>query len=191
MKGMKRAIGDDPSVDESEVKVVPYQEEFRSAFEQLNREWIETYFVLEHSDREVFRDPVARIVDPGGEIFFVLERGSVQGTCAVIRHNSLECEIAKMAVAPAARGRGFGDLLMEAAVGFARSLGVRRVIIVSNTVLQPAIRLYQKHGFIRVPLVDDGRYRRANIRLELELSTREPGERREAGGQSEAAPPPR
>jgi putative acetyltransferase len=191
MEGMKRAIGDDPSVDESEVKVVPYQEEFRPAFEQLNREWIETYFVLENSDREVFQDPVARIVDPGGEIFFVLERGSVQGTCAVIRHNALECEIAKMAVAPAARGRGFGDLLMKAAVGFARSLGVRRVLILSNTVLEPAIRLYQKHGFIRVPLVDDGRYRRANIRLELELSAREPGERREAGGQSEAAPPPR
>src|SRR3954466_14897356 len=83
--------------------VVPYREEFRSAFEQLNREWIETYFVLENPDREVFRDPVAKIVDPGGEIFFVVERGTVQGTCAVIRHNPVECEIAKMAVAPAAR----------------------------------------------------------------------------------------
>jgi putative acetyltransferase len=179
---MNRAIGDVPSVDDPEVKVVPYRTEFRSAFEQLNREWIETHFVLEEPDREVFRDPVAKIVEPGGEIFFVVERGSVQGTCAVIRHNLVECEIAKMAVAPTARGRGFGDLLMEAAVGFARSLGARRVIIVSNTVLEPAIRLYQKHGFIRVPLVDDGRYRRANIRLELELSAREPAERRGADG---------
>jgi ribosomal protein S18 acetylase RimI-like enzyme len=166
---MKRAIADVPSVEDPEVKVVPYRQEFRPAFEQLNREWIETYFVLETPDREVFRDPVAKIVDPGGEIFFVVERGIVQGTCAVIRHNPVECEIAKMAVAPAARGRGFGDLLMEAAVGFARSKGVQRVIIVSNTVLEPAIRLYQKHGFVRVPLVEDGRYRRANIRLELEL----------------------
>ena len=87
-----------------------------------------------------------------------------------------------MAVAPTARGQGFGDVLMEAAVGFARAAGVRRVIIVSNTVLEPAIRLYQKHGFVRVPLADDERYRRANIRLELELRPTECAEPRGAGG---------
>jgi putative acetyltransferase len=166
---MKPDIGVFPSVDDPEVTVVPFREEFRAAFEQLNRDWIERYFVLEGPDREVFHDPETKILAPGGQIFFVLKDGEVQGTCAVIRHGTAECEIAKMAVAPAARGQGFGDLLMEAAVDFARAAGVRRVIIVSNTVLEPAIRLYQKHGFVRVPLADDERYRRANIRLELEL----------------------
>lgn len=166
---MKPDIGVFPSVDDPGVTVVPYREEFRAAFEQLNRDWIELYFVLEDPDREVFSDPYAKILAPGGQIFFVLQDGEVQGTCAVIRHGTAECEIAKMAVAPAARGRGFGNLLMEAAIDFARTAGAQRVIIVSNTVLEPAIRLYQKHGFVRVPLVDDGRYRRANIRLELEL----------------------
>jgi putative acetyltransferase len=99
----------------------------------------------------------------------VLERGEVQGTCAVLRHSADECEIAKMAVAPAARGRGYGDLLMEASLAFASEIDSRRVVIVSNTVLGPAIRLYQKHGFVEVPLASDGRYQRANIRLELEL----------------------
>jgi len=87
----------------------------------------------------------------------------------VLRHSEEEYEIAKMAVAPAARGRGFGDLLMEAATGFATEVGARRLVIVSNTVLEPAIRLYQKHGFVRVPLSGDSRYQRANIRLEREL----------------------
>jgi ribosomal protein S18 acetylase RimI-like enzyme len=36
--------------------------------------------------------------------------------------------------------------------------------------LEPAIRLYQKHGFVRVPLTPDERYQRANIRLERELA---------------------
>jgi putative acetyltransferase len=178
---MKPDIGVFPSVDDPGVTVVPYREEFRAAFEQLNREWIEMYFVLEDPDREVFRDPHAKILAPGGQIFFVLNDGEVQGTCAVIRHGAAECEIAKMAVAPAARGRGFGDLLMEAAIDFARTAGAQRVIIVSNTVLEPAIRLYQKHGFVRVLLVDDGRYRRANIRLELELPTTESASPRGAG----------
>ena len=42
-----------------------------------------------------------------------------------------------MAVAPGARGRGYGDLLMEAAVAFSRRTGARRMMIVSNTRLGP------------------------------------------------------
>jgi GNAT superfamily N-acetyltransferase len=154
--------------------VVTYREEFRPAFEQLNRDWIETYFVLEEADREVLGDPQGKILAPGGQVFFVLEDGEVRGTCAVLRHSRDEYEVAKMAVAPAARGRGFGDLLMEAAVAFAQEAGALRMAIVSNTVLEPAIRLYQKHGFVRVPLDMDERYRRANIRLERELEPRAP-----------------
>jgi ribosomal protein S18 acetylase RimI-like enzyme len=162
--------------------VVSYRDEFRDAFERLNRAWIETYFVLEDADREVFTDPRAKIVDPGGDIFFVLEGDLVQGTCAVIRHSADECEIAKMAVAPGAQGRGFGDLLMNRAMAFAAELGARRVVIVSNTVLEPAIRLYRKHGFVQVPLEADSRYERANIRLERELRSTEPVVHPGAGG---------
>jgi ribosomal protein S18 acetylase RimI-like enzyme len=151
--------------------VVRYREEFRSAFERLNREWIENYFVLEPADLEVLGDPRRKILQPGGQIFFVLEGGEVQGTCAVLRHNADECEIAKMAVAPAARGRGYGDLLMQASLAYAREIDSRLVVIVSNTVLSPAIRLYRKYGFVEVPLASDGRYRRANIRLELKLGS--------------------
>jgi putative acetyltransferase len=165
-----------------ELRVVPYREDFRAAFEQLNRDWIETYFVLEDADRAVFADPAGAILQPGGQIFFVVEGDTVLGTCAVLRHSPSECEIAKMAVAPAARGRGLGDLLMEAAVDFARLIGARRVAIVSNTVLAPALRLYRKHGFVEVPLESDGRYQRANIRLERDLGIIEPVVHRGGGG---------
>ena len=147
-------------------EVVTYRDEYRTAFEQLNREWIETWFSLEEADRETFRDPGAKIVAPGGQIFFVVDGGDPLGTCAVIRHDAQVHEIAKMAVAPAARGRGYGDLLMDAAVAFSRTAGASRVVIVSNTRLGPAIRLYEKHGFVRVPLEADTRYVRADIQLE-------------------------
>jgi ribosomal protein S18 acetylase RimI-like enzyme len=149
--------------------VVPYREEFKSAFEQLNSEWIESYFELEPADRRVLGNPRGEILEKGGQIFFVLEQGEVKGTCAVLRHASDQCEIAKMAVAPTARGRGFGDLLMEACIDFARQNDIRRITIVSNTLLEPAIRLYRKYGFVQVPIAEDTRYKRANIRLELEL----------------------
>jgi putative acetyltransferase len=149
--------------------VVTYREEWREAFERLNREWIKTWFTLEDADRETFRDPVGKIIAPGGQIFFVVEDEEVLGTCAVLRHDVETDEIAKMAVASAARGRGFGDLLMAAAIGFSRARGGRKIVIVSNTRLGPAIRLYEKHGFVRVPLEADARYARADIRLELVL----------------------
>jgi putative acetyltransferase len=166
---MKAPIHTTSRVVGSRPIVVPYRDEFRLAFEQLNREWIESYFVLEDADREVLGDPRGKILDSGGQVFFVLQEGSVLGTCAVLRHNADEYEIAKMAVSPEARGGGLGNLLMEAAVSFAREAGGRLLIIVSNTVLEPAIRLYLRHGFVQVPMASDGRYRRANIRLEREL----------------------
>ncbi|HKT59857.1 MAG TPA: GNAT family N-acetyltransferase [Gemmatimonadales bacterium] len=150
--------------------VVMYRDEWRGEFERLNREWIETWFVLEEADRETFRDPAAKIIAPGGQIFFVVEDGKVLGTCAVIRHRPDVHEIAKMAVAPEARGKGYGDLLMDAAVEFSRGAGASRVVIVSNTRLAPAIRLYEKHGFVRVPLDPNEQYARADIRLERNLT---------------------
>jgi putative acetyltransferase len=179
---MKEPIATPDKVASPEPTIVPYREELRAAFEQLNRDWIESYFVLEDADREVFADPTGSIVRPGGQIFFVVEGDTVLGTCAVLRHGPTECEIAKMAVAPAARGRGLGDRLMEAAVDFAREIGASKVVIVSNTLLAPAIRLYRKHGFMEVPLESDGRYQRANIRLERELETRKSVARRAEDG---------
>jgi len=164
----KRVVGSEPTV-------VTYRDEFAGDFEELNREWIETYFVLEDADREVLGDPRGKIIQRGGEIFFVLDREKVMGTCAVLRHDAEDYEIAKMAVVPAARGRGYGHLLMEAAVSFCRRAGARRVIIVSNTVLDTAIHLYLKHGFVRVPMAADVRFQRANIRLERRLEPTEPG----------------
>ena len=151
------------------IEVVTYRPEWRDVFERLNREWIETWFVLEEADRATFRDPEAKILRPGGQIFFVLEGGEPWGTCAVLVHGPEVHELAKMAVSPAAQGRGFGDRLMEAAMAFSRAAGARTMVIVSNTRLESAIRLYQKHGFVRVPLEADPRYARADIKLERML----------------------
>jgi putative acetyltransferase len=150
-------------------RIETYRDEYRADFERLNRDWIETFFALEDADREIFRDPDTAVIASGGQIFFVVDEDGVQGTCAVVPHQPGIFEIAKMAVSAGARGRGYGDLLMEASVEFARQAGARRVVIVSNTVLAPAIQLYQKHGFVRVPLDQHERFARANIRLEREL----------------------
>ena len=125
--------------------------------------------MLEEADRAAFRDPEAKILAPGGQIFFVVEKARCSAPARCCAHGPEVHEIAKMAVSPAARGRGYGDLLMEAAMAFSRAAGARTMVIVSNTRLAPAIRLYQKHGFVQVPLEADPRYARADIKLERML----------------------
>ena len=63
-----------------------YRDEYRADFERLNRDWIEAFFVLEDADREIFRQPNKAVIEPGGEIFFVVDGDGVQGTCAVVPH---------------------------------------------------------------------------------------------------------
>jgi putative acetyltransferase len=150
-------------------RLVPWSSDLRGDFERLNRGWIERWFVVEDEDQKVFDDPGGRIVAPGGQIFFVVDEGGVRGTCAVIRHDAETFELAKMAVEPSAQGRGYGDQLVEAAVGFAREAGARRLMLVSNTRLSPALKLYRKHGFREVPLDPANGYSRADIQLERPL----------------------
>ena len=153
-------------------QVVNYREELRPHFERLNRAWIERYFVLEPNDIETFRDPGGLIVEPGGQIFFVVDERGVRGTCAVVPHGPGTFELAKMAVEEEARGRGYGDLLMRAAISFARNAGARRLMLVSNTLLAAALALYRKHGFVEVPIEKGLGYERVDIQLELTLGER-------------------
>ena len=159
-------------------QVIPFSPEYAAYFEALNREWIEQHFAVEEPDRAVFADPFGTIVAPGGQVFFVIAGGQVQGTCAVIRHSESVFELAKMAVSSEARGRGYGDLLIKAAVDFARLAGARTLMLISNAQLAPALRLYAKHGFRDVPLQGSHGYDRADVQMELDLGA----DVEEAGG---------
>jgi GNAT superfamily N-acetyltransferase len=150
-------------------QVVTYREELRPHFERLNRAWIERYFRVEAPDVAVFRDPHGAIIENGGQIFFVMDDAGVQGTCAVFPHGPGTFELAKMAVDEGARGRGYGDLLMEAAIAFARGAGAERLMLVTNSRLAPALRLYHKHGFADVPIDPSSGYDLADTELVLAL----------------------
>lgn len=154
---------------ESQIKIITYSDDYRKDFERLNLEWIEQFFTLEEADKQVFADPKGKIISAGGEIFFVLEDGQAKGTCAVLKNSDASYELAKMAVTSSAQGKGFGDLLMKAAVKFAQSKGANELILSTNTKLQSALRLYEKHGFEALPVISDNRYKRVDIMMRLLL----------------------
>lgn len=154
-------------ITQGHIEVITYKDEYRRDFEQLNLEWIEKFFTLEDADKAVFADPLGKIITPGGQIFFVLEDGQVKGTCAVLKISDTSYELAKMAVIPSAQGKGFGDLLMKAAIAFAKEKSASELILSTNTKLQSAIKLYEKHGFEILPVISDNRYKRVDIMMRL------------------------
>ncbi|RYZ83421.1 MAG: N-acetyltransferase [Proteobacteria bacterium] len=155
---------------DSAIRTTRYQSKYLSDFIELNRQWITTYFAIEAMDIAQLEDAQKIILDVGGEIFFVLEDQRVLGTCAMVPHGPGCYELAKMAVHPAARGRGLGDVLMQLCISWARGKTAESIILLSNTILEPAIALYHKHGFQTTHLGPHPDYARCNIQMELILN---------------------
>lgn len=149
--------------------LITYDPQYLRDFVSLNREWIERHFVVETMDLYQLENPEETILKPGGEIFFILENGCAVGTCAMVPHHHPKFELAKMAVSPQVRGKGYGDLLMRAVKDWAKARGAKSILILSNTVLAPAIALYKKHGAQVIHLGTHPDYDRCNIEMHLPL----------------------
>jgi putative acetyltransferase len=152
-----------------DLRIVPFDNAFASDFARLNYQWINEYFTVEDNDRKFLDDPVKNIIEPGGEIFFAVADATVVGTAALISDSGSRFELAKMAVDPACRGRGIGDALIEACIAHGLSTGKSSLFLLSNTKLEPALRLYKKHGFVEIFPDDAAGYQRVNIVMELAL----------------------
>lgn len=154
--------------EQQQVEIIDYTPEFHDDFKQLNYEWIEKYFKVEEADRQALDHADETILKPGGHIFMARYAGEIVGTCALIKVNDETYELAKMAVSSQAQGKGIGWLLGQAAIAKARELGAKTLHLESNTILEPAIKLYQKLGFQKV-VGHASSYERCNIQMELTL----------------------
>ncbi|MDZ4147181.1 MAG: GNAT family N-acetyltransferase [Flavobacteriaceae bacterium] len=148
-------------------EIIPYQPDFKTDFVRLNIAWLEEFFEVEPIDKEVLNHCEDSIIQKGGFIFFAKSENSILGTCAFIKIESHVFELTKMAVDKNYRGQGIGQLMLDHAVAFAEKHHWKKLILYSNTLLENAIYLYRKSGFIEVPLEKDCVYKRGNIKMEL------------------------
>ncbi|GAB5400108.1 MAG: hypothetical protein Aureis2KO_16930 [Aureisphaera sp.] len=151
---------------EMQIEIISYQDIHKKAFHDLNIEWLETYFYVEDLDREVLSKPEQYILNPGGHIFFAVENGKALGTVALMKAKGNVFELTKMAVHPDARGRKIGQQLMQYCLDFAQEHNYE-LFLYSNTLLENAIHIYRKYGFVEVPVDPDSPYVRSNIKMEL------------------------
>lgn len=142
--------------------------EFLDDFIRMNEAWITRHFRIEEADRLLAGNP-AKLIEDGGFIFTLLAGSEVVGVCALFKDDDHTFQLARMAVAPEHQGKGYGDALMSAAIDKLREIKARRVYLLSNTILVPAISLYQKHGFTTISEGQHPVYARCNIVMEKKL----------------------
>ncbi|RXR19384.1 GNAT family N-acetyltransferase [Flavobacterium amnicola] len=151
-----------------DVKIIGYDSQYKNDFIRLNTAWLEEYFFVEPHDIATFENIEKDIIEKEGEIFFCLVNNEIAGTVAMIKGNDAVFELAKMAVDKKFQGMKLSNLLMEACIAFATHRKAKKIFLVSNTKLSPALNLYRKYHFIETPL-DSTDYDRADIQMELIL----------------------
>ena len=152
------------------IRIVTYQEKYREDFKVLNQWWIEKYFKMEEMDHNALDNPKGYILDSGGYIAVALLNNRPIGVCALIKMDNprFDFELAKMGVAPESHGKGVGYLLGKKMINEAKKLGAKNLFLETNTILTPAIGLYQKLGFKEITGVITP-YERSNFQMELIL----------------------
>jgi putative acetyltransferase len=147
-------------------KIVEIKPEFNKDLANLIRSVLVEY----RADRPgtVFTDPttdnLAALFDISGGIYFVLlVEGKVAGGAGIYPTPNLPkqtCELVKMYLLPAYRGRGFGKQLMIKCLLKAEELGYKYCYIETMQELKEAVQLYIKYGFkpLDAPLGNSGHF---------------------------------
>ena len=123
----------------------------------LVREYVTTLGLGAHN--EGLEAELAAFLDhygpPGGAFLLALDGPDVLGGIGLRRRSAAVCEMRRLFVRPAARGRHVGRSLVAATVGTARRLGYRQMVLDTLPWMTEARALYAAFGFAPIPAYYD------------------------------------
>ena len=93
----------------------------------------------------------AMFVEPDGAFLVVRDEGRAIGCGGVCRFDGTRAELKRMYVAPEARGRGLGRLLLVELEAEARRLGYAGIVLETGDRQPEALGLYASAGYERIP----------------------------------------
>ncbi len=130
----------------------------RSVLEELNVPKVGTAY-----EDKALDDLTEAYREEKGDYFVVESQGELVGGAGIgslPNANPEVCELQKMYFSPAARGKGWGDLMMNKCLEAAKELGYKQVYIETMPYMKAAQKLYVRHGFeyIDAPLGNTGHY---------------------------------
>lgn len=158
------------------VQVRPFEPRDRDAVVELVEKVLAEYgirFGVGSSTDEQLRALPGSYRDHGGEFWIAEADGAVIGCVGMMPLPASEAgpgvaELRKMYLSPAARGKGSGKRLLQAAIAWAKAMGLRHIVLDTLNEMSSAIALYTGAGFVR----DDAQIRapRCSRGYRLDLS---------------------
>lgn len=110
-------------------------------------------------DVSLSRDPEADDMLPPRGIFLMAWSGHLPMGCAGLKGlGNSEAEVKRVWVAPAARRMGLARRLMVEIEARAVALGIRRLMLDTNSTLAEAVALYRKTGWVQIDRFNDDPY---------------------------------
>lgn len=133
------------------MEIIKYQEKYRNDFIGLNLAWIERFYEVEQSDIDVL-EHIDEHIQNGAMVYFAIQDGVVLATCMIEPHKDDVWEICKLASAGQYTGTGAGSAVFEACMNYAVENGAKKIVLVTGSILKPALHIYKKFGFKEIPL---------------------------------------
>jgi len=116
---------------------------FKEYLEELNEN-----LCFQHTDEELV-SPLKKYGQPHGSLLLAYINDKPAG-CIALQHLKEEgvCEMKRLYVRLGYRGKGIADALVEKLLSEAKQKGYKKMVLDTLERLQPAIKLYAKHGFV-------------------------------------------
>ncbi|GAA0733053.1 GNAT family N-acetyltransferase [Clostridium oceanicum] len=145
--------------------IVEYSHKYKNDYIKLNLKWLKEHNLLEEKDEIIIENVEDEVISKGGKVYILKKEEEVVGTIGLIPNSFGSIEIIKLAVDKNHTGLGLGKKLMKKAISESYKMGFNKIILYTNSILKPAIGLYEKLGFKRVKLDDNSDYEKVDVKM--------------------------
>lgn len=105
---------------------------------------------------------------PYGRLYLAYCDGQPAGCIGLRKIDDQNCEMKRLYVRPAFRGRQIGNCLVRQIIADAKEIGYAHMLLDTLPFLQNAIRMYERYGFYEIPSYNDSPLA-ASIYMKLDL----------------------